>query len=61
VTDLARESDDVITVVMPPAIVPSFKAWLSLKDLHLAGPIVSERDGAEPFYIVGLGANGEAA
>jgi hypothetical protein len=51
-------SAEPITVWMHPAIVPAFKAWLSLKDMHLAGPMTFERDPddtTEDVYMVGIG------
>lgn len=53
------DSDEPLNIVMHPALVPSFEAWLAGRGLHLAGPIQTEasRRGEDlPFYIIGINA-----
>jgi hypothetical protein len=46
-------SDDVIQVVIHPALRPALEQWLERRGLYLAGPLPLEGDDL-PTFIVGV-------
>lgn len=52
-----KEPEDMIQVVMIPALIPHFKEWLGSRGLTLAGPIPPEIGGDPddlPTYFIGI-------